>query len=344
MDGPRRTIWWDGDAVAVLDQTRLPHDVVVVRWSTLTDAAAGIETMQVRGAPLIGVAATYGVALAMRADASDAALDATLDRLAGTRPTAVNLRWALARADTMLRSLPPGGRAVVARELAECIAEEDVATCRALGEVGLPLLARASSRHADTAAQVLTHCNAGRLACVEWGTATAPVYVAAEAGLPVHVWVSETRPRNQGAALTAWELAERGIPHTVIADNASGHLLRRGLVDLCLVGADRVAANGDVANKVGTYLKALAAQDSGVPFYVVAPTSSVDHDSADGDAIPIEERSPDEVTRLAGIPLTPAGSPARNWAFDVTPARLVTGLVTERGLVDASPAGVRALR
>jgi methylthioribose-1-phosphate isomerase len=344
VDAPGRTIWWEGHVVAVLDQTRLPHDVVVARWATLGDAAEGIETMQVRGAPLIGVAAGHGVALAMAADSSDSALDHALARLARTRPTAVNLQWALGHADATLRRIAPHHRPTAARELAERLAAEDEATCRALGDVGLPLLTEAARRHPGAPVQVLTHCNAGRLACVAWGTATAPIYVAAESGLPVHVWVSETRPRNQGAALTAWELAEREIPHTVIADNAAGHLLRQGFVDLCLVGADRVAANGDVANKIGTYLKALAAKDSNVPFFVVVPTSSIDHDTATGDAIPIEERSPAEVTTLAGVALTPAGSAARNWAFDVTPAGLVSGLVTERGVVDASPAGVRGLR
>jgi methylthioribose-1-phosphate isomerase len=339
-----RTIWWDGDGVAVLDQTQLPHDVAVVHWYTVEAAAHGISTMQVRGAPLIGVAAAHGVALAMAADASDASLDSALDGLGRIRPTAVNLRWALQRVDAALRNRPPSERAEAARRIATELADEDAATCRTLGEIGLPLLRAAAERRGEGAVQVLTHCNAGRLACVEWGTATAPIYLAAGSGLDVHVWVSETRPRNQGSALTAWELGQRGVPHTVVVDDAAGHLFREGLVDLCLIGADRIAANGDVANKVGTYLKALAAHDNDVPFHVVAPTSSVDHSAAEGTAIPIEERDATEVTTLAGVALAPAATPARNWAFDVTPARLITDLVTERGIVPATPAGVGSLR
>jgi methylthioribose-1-phosphate isomerase len=323
-----RTIEWRGDDVVVLDQTRLPHDVVEVRWSALEDAARGIESMQVRGAPLIGVAAAYGVALAMRADPSDAGLVRALARLRATRPTAANLPWALARCDDKLRPLAAPTRAVAARQLAQCLADEDAAVSRRIGAHGLALLRDVEARPVN----VLTHCNAGRLATVEWGTALAPVYAAADAGVAVHVWVSETRPRNQGSALTAWELAERGVPHTVIADNAAGHLLRTGQVQACLVGADRIAANGDVANKIGTYLKALAARDNGVPFYVLAPTSTIDAAAPNGSAIPIEERDGSEVTCLAGVSLVPQGSTARNWAFDVTPARLVTAVVTERGV------------
>ena len=339
--GACRTIWWDGDAVAVLDQTCLPDEVVIARWRTLEDAARGVETMQVRGAPLIGVAASHGMALALAVDPSDAGLDAALGRLAATRPTAVNLRWALDRCASQLRPLTPAERGVAARCLAIRLADEDAAVGMALAEAGLSLL---TPRAPDEPVQVMTHCNAGRLAAVAWGTALAPVYLAHDRGRRVHVWVSETRPRNQGAALTAWELAEAGVPHTVIADNGAGHALCTGLVDVCLVGADRVTANGDVVNKVGTYLKALAAHDNGVPFYVVAPMSSVDHDAVDGAAVPIEERDASEVITLAGRSLTPAGTAARNWAFDVTPARLVTGIVTERGIVSADPAGIARLR
>jgi methylthioribose-1-phosphate isomerase len=325
----KRTIEWRGDEVVVLDQTRLPHDVAEVRWATVEDAARGIESMQVRGAPLIGVAAAHGVALALAADPSDAGLTRAIDRLRATRPTAVNLPWALARCVDELGPRPRRERAVAARRLAQCLADDDVAICRRIGAHGLGLL----GAFGDRPVNVLTHCNAGRLAAVEWGTALAPIYAAAEAGIAVHVWVSETRPRNQGAALTAWELAEQGVPHTVIADNAAGHVLRTGQVDLCLVGADRIAANGDVANKIGTYLKALAAHDNEVPFYVAAPTSTIDLATPDGGDIPIEERDSTEVTTLAGVRLVPRGSPARNWAFDVTPARLVTAVVTERGVL-----------
>ena len=336
-----RTIWWDGDAVAVIDQTALPRRLALARWTDVERAATGIETMEVRGAPLIGVAAAHGVALAMAADPSDAGLRSAVARLAATRPTAVNLAWALDRMVGALAPVPPPRRAAESRRLSQAMADDDVSTCARLGEVGVALLeAVAAGRPGPV--QVLTHCNAGRLACVEHGTATAPVYLAHARGLPVHVWVSETRPRNQGSSLTAWELADAGVPHTVVVDSACGHLLRAGLVDVCLVGADRIAANGDVANKVGTYLKAVAAADTGVPFHVVAPWSTVDLVTPDGSAIPIEERDPAEVTALAGAPLTPSSSPARNWAFDVTPARLVTSIVTERGIVAPGDLGERA--
>jgi methylthioribose-1-phosphate isomerase len=349
----RRSIWWDGDSVAVLDQRYLPHEVLVAHWHSLDTAAAGIVDMQVRGAPLIGVAAAHGIALAMQADPSDRGLLAAGDKLLATRPTAVNLRWAVQRVTKALLEVDPGQRLEVARQLAQQLADEDAAACRAIGEHGLALLGSLVGRDAGQPVQVLTHCNAGRIACVEWGTATAPVYLAAEAGIPVHVWVSETRPRNQGAFLTAWELGQAGIPHTVIADNAAGHLLASGMVHCCLVGTDRVAANGDVANKIGTYLKALAAHDNGVPFYVASPVSTVDPDCPSGADIPIEERSPDEVRWTAGwthrgdrqeVLLTPEHSPARNWGFDVTPARYVTAIVTERGVIPATPEGVASLR
>jgi methylthioribose-1-phosphate isomerase len=326
-----RTIWWESaDTVAVLDQTRLPHDAVVTTWRTVADAAAGIETMQVRGAPLIGVAAAHGTALAMAADPTD--LDAPAATLAATRPTAVNLAWALDRVRRELEPVDPVDRAATARRLAEQLADEDAATCRRIGEHGVDRLTEIHER-TGRPVQVLTHCNAGRLACVEWGTATAPVYVAAERGIPVHVWVSETRPRNQGAALTCWELGDAGVPHTLVVDNAAGHLLRTGQVDVVITGADRIAANGDVANKIGTSLKALAAREWGVPFLVAAPRSTFDPSCPDGDAIPIEERDPDEVLVVNGGPIAPPDTTARNWGFDVTPAHLVDGFVTESGVL-----------
>lgn len=329
----RRSIWWDDDDVVVVDQTRLPHEETTVRWRTVEDAARGIADMQVRGAPLIGVAAAHGVALAMQQDPAD--LDSPYDRLRTTRPTAVNLRWALDRIRDTLVSAPPGSRAEAARRLAQDLADEDVAACRRIAEAGVELIAdRHDDGHGGTV-NVLTHCNAGWLACVEWGTATAPVYLAHDEGIDVHVWVSETRPRNQGASLTAWELGHRGIPHTVVVDNAAGYLLRQGLVDLVITGADRVAANGDAANKIGTYLKAVAAADTGVPFYIAAPASTFDARSADGALIPIEERDPEEVLCFAGTPVAPPGSPARNWGFDVTPSRLIRAYITDRGLLDA---------
>jgi methylthioribose-1-phosphate isomerase len=323
----------------VIDQTRLPHALVLGKWTTLEDAARGIETMQVRGAPLIGVAAVHGVALALRDDASDDGLAKAVHRLRATRPTAVNLAWALDRCERELAPLAVSERLAAGRELALVVAVEDADTCRAVGLAALPTL---SGERRPV--QVLTHCNAGWLATVEWGTALAPVYLAHEAGVPVHVWVSETRPRNQGAALTAWELGRAGVPHTVVVDSACGQLMRNGMVHVCLVGADRIAANGDVANKVGTYLKALAAHDCGVPFYVLAPTSTIDHDTPDGSVIPIEERDASEVLALGGVAVTPSGTAARNWAFDITPARLITGIITERGMVPATTEGIASLR
>ncbi len=341
----KRTIWWDGQQVAIIDQRYLPHRVVVQRWRTVNDVAEGITGMQVRGAPLIGVAAAHGVALAMASQPTDQALGAAVAKLMATRPTAVNLRHALERVEEDIRRRVPELRAATARVLAETMADQDATACRAIGEVGARLIRDVADR-VQRPVQVLTHCNAGWLACVEWGTATAPIYIACERGLPVHVWVSETRPRNQGSALTAWELAQRGVPHTVVVDSAAGHLLRSGMVDLVIVGADRIAANGDVANKIGTYLKALAARDSDIPFYVAAPTSSFDLRASTGAAIPIEERGAHEVTKVygwtesghtTGVTITPPNVAVRNWAFDVTPARLVSGFITERGVIAAAP-------
>src|SRR5690242_16815808 len=351
---PMRTIWRESDgAVGIIDQTRLPHELATARLQTLDEAAHAIRAMLVRGAPLIGATAAYGVALAMRADASDATLAEACAALLQTRPTAVNLRWALEDMAAVLRPLAPAARAAAALARAAEICDEDVAINRAIGMNGLVLIQSAYEQKGQGApVNVLTHCNAGWLATVDWGTALAPIYAAQEAGIPLHVWVDETRPRNQGASLTAWELGQQGIPHTVIVDNAGGHLMQHGRVDLSIVGTDRTTAAGDVANKIGTYLKALAAQDNAVPFYVALPSPTIDWSIEDGRAIPIEERDASEVTEIAGrladgttarVRLVPDGSPAANYAFDVTPARLVTGLITERGVCAASQEGLLSL-
>ena len=345
---PYRTIWVapDGWSVEIIDQTRLPHELAIVSLKTLQDAARAIKTMQVRGAPLIGATAAYGVCLALRADASDEALDDAIALLAEQRPTAINLRWALDEMGRAVRNLPRQWRVAAAYARAAELCEADVATNRRIGEHGLKAILDAAERKKPgERVNVLTHCNAGWLACVDVGTATAPIYAAHNRGVPLHVWVDETRPRNQGAALTAFELGAHGVPHTIVVDNAGGHLMQRGLVDLCIVGADRVTANGDVANKIGTYLKALAAKDNGVPFYVALPHSTIDWTLASGADIPIEERGAEEVLVMTGrtrdgkvvpVEIAAPGSPARNDAFDVTPARLVTGLITERGIAAAS--------
>ncbi len=351
---PMRTIWLAGDgAVEILDQTRLPHVVAVQRLQTLDDAVAAIAHMQVRGAPLIGICAAYGLALALRQDPTDAALAAARVSLAAARPTAVNLAWALERVAGMVADLPPAERAQAAAKEAATMAEEDVAACRAIGEHGADLIVDIAKAGAGGVVNVLTHCNAGWLAAVDFGTALAPIYAARDRGLPLHIWVDETRPRNQGAALTAFELGQEGIDHTVIVDNAGGHLMQHGRVDLCLVGADRITRTGDVANKIGTYLKALAAADQSVPFHVAAPSSTIDWRLTDGVAqIPIEQRDAAEVTEVWGV--SAAGEPARvrvvapgsraaNFAFDVTPARLVSGLITERGRCASSEAGILGL-
>jgi methylthioribose-1-phosphate isomerase len=351
---PHRTIWPAASgAVEIIDQTKLPHGVEIVALETVDDAVRAIATMQVRGAPLIGATAAWGLALAMRADASDAFLAEAGARLKASRPTAVNLAWAVDRVTAILEGLPAPAREAAAYAEAVAIAEEDVAACRAIGEHGADLIERAARAHPDAPVNILTHCNAGWLAAVDWGTALAPIYVAQERGIPLHVWVDETRPRNQGAALTAFELGEQGVAHTVIVDNAGGHLMQHGRVDLCIVGADRLTRTGDAANKIGTYLKALAAADCHVPFYVAAPASTIDWTLTDGvRQIPIEERGGEEVTHMRGalsdgswgeVRLTPAASPAANFAFDVTPARLITCIVTERGVSPATEAGLAAL-
>jgi methylthioribose-1-phosphate isomerase len=352
---PMRTIWLAADrrTVEIIDQTRLPHELAIVRLEELDDAGRAISTMQVRGAPLIGATAAYGVALGIAEDSSDAGLDAAVSRLTGTRPTAVNLRWALAEMKRTLLEVPEHDRHAAALTRAGEIAEDDVAINRAIGEHGAGLIAEAWRRKNMTGrVDILTHCNAGWLATVDWGTALAPVYRAHDDDIPVHVWVDETRPRNQGASLTAWELGQHGVPHTVIVDNAGGHLMRQGLVDLCIVGTDRTTAGGDVANKIGTYLKALAAHDNDIPFYVALPSPTIDWEIESGGAIPIERRDSREVTHIEGwtevgervsVRLTPAASPAENYAFDVTPARLVTALITERGVCPASRSGLLSL-
>lgn len=359
IDGvPWRTIWeiadQPGGAIGVIDQTKLPHALETLTLETLEDAAAAIETMVVRGAPLIGATAAYGVALGLRADASDAGLEAALERLMKTRPTAVNLAWAL---DQMARALSPlaaADRVAAAYARAAEICDEDVAINAAIGRNGLKILREiAATKPAGAPVNVLTHCNAGWIATVDWGTATAPIYMAHDEGMAVHVWVDETRPRNQGAALTAWELHRHGVPHTVIPDNTGGHLMQHGQVDLVMVGTDRTTGTGDVANKIGTYLKALAAKDNGVPFYVTLPSPTIDFTLSDGVAeIPIEQRSGDEVAKMTGrtsdgrietVDIVSAGSAVANYAFDVTPARLVTGLITEAGVADASADGLAAM-
>lgn len=355
VDGKQtRTIWVenDGAAVGIIDQTLLPHRFAVARLNTLDDAARAIQTMQVRGAPLIGAAAAYGMWLAMRDDASDAGLARATASLLATRPTAVNLRWALDQMMAALRHRPRGERAAAALRRAGEIAEQDIAINRAIGRHGLKLIEDIAARKNGERVNVLTHCNAGWLATVDWGTATAPLYLAHDKGVAVHVFADETRPRNQGASLTAWELGQHGVPHTVIPDNTGGHLMQHGLVDLVIVGADRVTAQGDVCNKIGTYLKALAAYDNKVPFYVALPSPTIDFTLVDGlTEIPIEQRGPEEVTcmtgktkdgRVVSVRVVPEGSAVANYGFDVTPARLVTGLITERGVIAANRAALAA--
>ncbi len=353
---PYRTLWpgADGVSVEIIDQTRLPHAFEVVRLGTVDEVAHAIRAMLVRGAPLIGATAAYGLWLALRADPSDAGLRGAASDLLATRPTAVNLRWAIERMTSWLAPLPPSERAGAALARAAEICDEDVGINRAIGRAGLEIIRAIAGRKAPGArVNVLTHCNAGWLATVDVGTATAPIYAAHDAGVPIHVWVDETRPRNQGASLTAWELLNHGVPHAVISDNAGGHLMQHGEVDLVIVGTDRTTATGDVCNKIGTYLKALAARDNGVPFYVALPSPTIDWRVRDGvREIPIESRSEREVTHITGrladgsvatVALTPEGSAAANPAFDVTPARLVTGLITERGVAEASEAGLKRL-
>jgi methylthioribose-1-phosphate isomerase len=337
----------DGWSVGIIDQTKLPHAMRTVRLATLVDAVHAICAMQTRGAPLIGAVAAYGLCLALREDASDAALEQAYGTLLAARPTAVNLKWGLDEVMAAVRNQPRRERVAAAYARAAEICEEDIANNEAIGRHGLAVIERAAATKAPGAqVNVLTHCNAGWLATVDWGTALAPIYKAHLKGLAVHVWVDETRPRNQGASLTAWELSHQGVPHAVIADNTGGHLMQHGLVDLVITGADRVTAQGDVCNKIGTYLKALAARDNGLPFYAAVPSATIDFALGDGLAeIPIEQRGPEEVATMTGrtadgrietVTVVPDGSPVANYAFDVTPARLVTGLITERGVMAAT--------
>ena len=349
---PYRTIWLaeDGWAAEIIDQTKLPHEFITVRLESMQDAALAIKDMWVRGAPLIGATAAYGVALAMREDASDANLQTMYDYLFATRPTAVNLRWALDDMKALLSPLCEGDRAAAAYKRAAEICDEDVKICSNIGEHGAAIIKEISEKKNGATVNILTHCNAGWLATVDWGTALAPIYKAFNAGIDVHVWADETRPRNQGANLTAWELGQHGVAHTVIVDNVGGHLMQHGQVDLVITGSDRTTYTGDVCNKIGTYLKALAAHDNSVPFYVGLPSPTIDWTVEDGVRdIPIEERDATEVTMMVGkdksgvvsdVQITPDGSPAANYAFDVTPRRLVTGLITERGISEASAEGL----
>jgi methylthioribose-1-phosphate isomerase len=330
----------NGDGIRILDQRQLPWEIRWVELRSESEAAIAISDMWTRGAPMIGAVGAYGLAMSLAANPSDANLDAAYARLVETRPTAINLKWALDQIDEAVHALPPEQRAAAAFARAEAIVNEDEELSRKIGEHGLALLRDLHAKNPGRPLNILTHCNAGWLATVDYGTATAPIYLAHDAGLPVHVWVDETRPRNQGALLTAFELCNHGVPHTLITDNAGGLLMARGQVDAVIVGTDRVTANGDVCNKIGTYLKALAAHDTGVPFYVALPYTTFDAATPSGDAIPIEERSPKELTEITGatdhgletVRLTE--SDAYNPAFDVTPARLVTGYITERGVLD----------
>lgn len=357
VDGvPYRTVWVadDGCSVRIIDQTQLPHQFTTVDLKTLEDAAAAISNMQVRGAPLIGAVGAYGMALAMRADPSDQMINLAYDALLDTRPTASNLKWALKDMRELVHSTPEQDRLKAAYHRASTICDEDVEVCRSIGEHGARLIKELwEKKGRPDQLNILTHCNAGWLATIDWGTALSPIYLAFDSGVPVHVWVDETRPRNQGASLTAWELNMHGVPHTVITDNAGGHLMQHGQVDLCIVGTDRTTSTGDVCNKVGTYLKALAAYDNKVPFYVALPHTTIDWEAKNGlDDIPIEVRSPTEVTHIQGktergiletVQLVPDGVDALNIAFDVTPARYVTGLITERGICVASSQGLLGL-
>src|SRR5688572_14725178 len=343
-----RSIWLepDGWSVGILDQTLLPHRVGFLRLTTAAEAGHAISSMQTRGAPLIGAVAAYGVALALRDDASDENLERTYAALLATRPTAINLKWALDEMMAALRNQPREQRVAAAYRRARDICDEDVAINEAIGRNGLAIIEEIAARKKPgEPVNVLTHCNAGWLATVDYGTATAPIYMAHDKGIPVHVWVDETRPRNQGASLTAWELGQHGVAHTVIPDNTGGHLMQHGEVDIAIVGTDRVTAQGDVANKIGTYLKALAAKDNNVPFYVALPSPTIDFTVIDGAEIPIEQRSADEVTTMTGrtadgriesVRIVPDGSNVANYGFDVTPARLITGLITERGVIAAT--------
>lgn len=343
----------DGWSVEIIDQTRLPHEFRLVRLATAEDAARAISEMWVRGAPLIGATAAYGLCLALRENGSDEALARAYEMLLATRPTAVNLKWSLDAMREAIGKVGAGERVAAAYAEAARLCDEDVEICRRIGENGLDLIRKRAAEKPGETVNILTHCNAGWLACVDWGTALAPIYMAHDEGIPVHVWVDETRPRNQGASLTAFELGRHGVPHTIVPDNAGGHLMQHGRVDMCIVGTDRTTATGDVANKIGTYLKALAAAANNVPFYVALPHTTIDWSLSDGvREIEIEERSPREVTHMTGrteageivtVEISAPGSAAVNYGFDVTPANLVTALITERGVCPASREGLLSL-
>ena len=348
-----RSVWPVGeDAFGIIDQTRLPHEFVTLVLRDVEAAAHAIKSMQTRGAPLIGAVGAYGLALAVREDPSDDHIQKMVEMLAETRPTAINLKWALWRMRGALLNQPRETRAALAWKEAALIADEDVAMSQAIGQNGLKIIRELAAKKKGEKLNILTHCNAGWLATVDYGTALAPIYLAHDEGIALHVWVDETRPRNQGASLTAFELGSHGVAHTILAANAGGQYMQAGQVDMVIVGTDRVTANGDVANKIGTYLKALAAKDNGVPFYVALPSSTIDWTIAEGRDIPIEERSPDEILKMTGrlpdgtvatVDIAAPGSGAANPGFDVTPARLVTGLITERGTCAATPQGLRSL-
>jgi methylthioribose-1-phosphate isomerase len=346
-----RTVEETPGGISIIDQTLLPFRFARLELTTLAAAAHAISSMQVRGAPLIGAMGAWGLALAARADASDAGLRRAAEQLNATRPTAINLRRVVDATLAAVLEASPAQRPARATALARATCDDEVDRSRRIAEHGLTLL-RALHAKLGRPLNVLTHCNAGWLATIDWGTALAPLYLAHDAGVPVHVWVDETRPRNQGASLTAWELGQHGVPHTLLVDNAGGLLMRQGRVDACIVGTDRTTTNGDVCNKVGTYLKALAAHESQVPFYVAAPESSIDWAMAHGDQVPIEERDGREVTHLTGVDdagalhtvrVTPEGTRVLNPGFDVTPAKFVTGLITERGVCASSREGLRSL-
>lgn len=357
IDGQHyQSIWYDEDedAVHIIDQTSLPHRFQTLALTTLEQVCHAIAVMQLRGAPLIGVAAAYGMYLALRSNPRQQQL--AHDKLLATRPTAVNLQWALSRVDAALQGISSEQKAAAALQLARQMEAEDIATCAAIGAAGVSILRDLwqAKAHKDAPLNVLTHCNAGALATVDWGTALAVVYKAVAAGVHIHVWVDETRPRNQGASLTCWELGQQGIANTLIVDNAGGHLMQQGQVDVCVVGSDRTAGNGDVCNKIGTYLKALAANDNNIPFYVALPVSSIDFAIADGvSQIPIEQRATQEVSHVQGIDaagelrsvrIAPVDTALSNYGFDVTPARLVTGLITEQGVVAANKQAIASLK
>lgn len=353
---PYRSIWFDESdgKVKIIDQRWLPHEFRVVELNTREGFATSIRDMWVRGAPLIGATAAYGIAVQMGIDPSNASLDETWEILHKTRPTAINLRWALDNMRNLLKPMPENQRAQAALDRAGKICDEDVECNQQIGLNGLELIKNlAAHKKTGEPVKILTHCNAGWLATVDWGTATSPIYHALEAGIPIHVWVDETRPRNQGAQLTAWEMGQHGVSHQLIVDNAGGHLMQHGEVDMVIVGTDRTTADGDVCNKIGTYLKALAAHDNGVPFYVALPSTTIDWTVHDGiKEIPIEERGREEITNVwgklqdgtvASVQICPDNCPTGNPAFDVTPRRLISGLITERGICEASPEGLASM-